>query len=73
MEILGTDLMEFHGHHALVLLDYFSGYVFFDPVSAATSQEVINALKTNLRKFGQQKDYLRQRTMFEVNAVQKLL
>lgn len=50
-EILGVDLMEFKGQHALVCVDYYSGYLFYDTVMAQTSRDVINTLNVNFRKF----------------------
>ena len=43
--------MEFHGRHILVSVDYFSGYISFDPVRSKTAQEVIRTLNNNCRKF----------------------
>lgn len=52
MEILGIDLMDFKGEHAMVAIDYFSGYVMVDYIQNETSEAVIATLNNNFRKFG---------------------
>ena len=52
MEILGMDLLDFQGRHAVVAVDYFSGYVMLDYIRAETSDAVITTLNNNFRKFG---------------------
>lgn len=51
LEIIGVDLMDFKGQHALVCVDYYSGYLFYDIVAAQTSKEIIKTLNVNFRKF----------------------
>ena len=51
-EILGVDLMDFKGKKALVTIDYFSGFITLDPVSAETTDAIIAVLNSNFRKFG---------------------
>ena len=51
LEILGVDLMEFKGQHALVSVDYYSGYIFYDMVMGQTSKDIITTLNVNFRKF----------------------
>ena len=52
MEIIGMDLLEFKGSHSLVMVDYFSGALFFDSLNRETADAVIRALNVNFRKFG---------------------
>ena len=52
METIGMDLMEFGGKHALVTIDYFSGFLTFDPLENATTGAVIKVLNNNIRKLG---------------------
>ena len=53
MEVLAMDLMEIKkGEAALVMIDYFSGYIMYDPLKSQTTTAVINALQVNFRKFG---------------------
>ena len=52
MEILGMDLLDFQDQHAVVAVDYFSGYVMLDYIRAETSDAVITTLNNNFRKFG---------------------
>ena len=50
-EVLGTDLMDLHGQHILVSIDYYSGCILFDGVNSETAQEVIKTLNNNFKKF----------------------
>ncbi len=52
MEIIGMDILEWNKQHALVTIDYYPWYVFYDPVAAETTDAIIGALNTNFRKFG---------------------
>ena len=52
MEILGMDLLDFQGRHAVVAVDYFSVYVMLDYIRAETSDAVITTLNNNFWKFG---------------------
>ena len=52
MEIIGVDLMEFRGKIALVSVDYHTGFLTIDFMQAGTSDEVIQVLNNNFRKFG---------------------
>ena len=52
MEILGMDLMNFRGQHALVTVDYFSGFVTHDTLNSETTEAVTKVLNNNFRKFG---------------------
>lgn len=52
MQVLGMDLMEFRGRHALVSVDYYSGYITYDPIAAQTTEDVVQALNSNFQKFG---------------------
>lgn len=46
------DLVEFQGKHGLVTIDYFSGFLTFDILSAQTIDAVIKALNNIFGKFG---------------------
>ena len=52
MEIIGIDLMSFNGQHALVTVDYFSGYTTFDRIPSETTEAVVIALMRIFQKFG---------------------
>ena len=52
MEILALDLLEHKGKHAVVTIDYFTGYVLVDYINTETSDAVITTLNNNFRKFG---------------------
>lgn len=52
MEIIGMDLLDFKGQHAVVAIDYFSGYVMLDYIRTETSESVMRVLNNNFRKFG---------------------
>lgn len=52
MEILSVDLMVHNGQHALVSVDYFSGYITFDPIPSDTTEAFIKALNNIFKKFG---------------------
>ena len=52
METTGMDLLDYEGRHALVTVDYFSGFLTYDPLRSETSKAVITALNNIYRKFG---------------------
>lgn len=52
MEVLGCDLMDFQGQPILVSIDYFSGYIFIDPLRNSTTSVVTARLNDNFRRFG---------------------
>ena len=52
MEIVGMDLLNFRGQHALVTVDYFSGFVTYDNLNSETTEAVTKVLNNNFRKFG---------------------
>jgi len=52
MEVLGLDLMDFRGQHALVAVDFFSGYISVDYIQSETSDAVIACLNSDFRKLG---------------------
>ena len=61
MELLGIDLVYHKGEHALVTVDYFSGFITHDIVSNETSQAVMKILNNIFRKFGlPEKNHIRQ-------------
>lgn len=45
MEILGMDLVNFRGQHALIKVDYYSGFLTYDTLVDKTIDAVIAALK----------------------------
>ena len=52
MELLGIDLVYYKGEHALVAVDYFSGFITYDIVSNETSKAMMKILNNIFRKFG---------------------
>ena len=52
MEILGMDLVDFRGQHALVTVDYFSGFLTYDILDGETTDAVTKVLNNIFRKFG---------------------
>lgn len=52
MEILGMDLLAFKGKHALVTVDYFSGFLTYDTLTGETTEAVTKVLNNIFRKFG---------------------
>lgn len=52
MEIIGMDILEHRGRSALVTVDYYSGFITYDPIENQTSEAVIKALNNIFRKFG---------------------
>ena len=52
MEILGMDLVDFRGKHALVTVDYFSGFLTYDTLESETTETVTKLLNNIFRKFG---------------------
>ena len=52
MELLGIDLVYYKEEHALVTVDYFSGFITYDIVSNETSQAVMKIRNNIFRKFG---------------------
>ena len=52
MEILGMDLVDFRGKHALVTVDYFSGFLTYDTLESETTETVTKVLNNIFRKFG---------------------
>lgn len=52
MEILGVDLVNFRGQHALVTVDYYSGFLAYDTLVDETTEAVTAALKNIFRKSG---------------------
>ena len=52
MEIVRVDLVEFHGEHGLVTIDYLCGFLTFDILNAQKSDAVIKPLKNIFGKFG---------------------
>lgn len=52
MEVLGMDLMEISGKYALVTVDFFSGFLTYDPLENATTAGVVKVLHNLVRKFG---------------------
>ena len=52
MEILGMDLVDFQGQHALVTVDYFSGFLTYDILGSETTDAVIKVLYNIFRKCG---------------------
>ena len=52
MEILGIDLVDFRGKHALVTVDYFSGFLTYDTLESETTEIVTKVLNNIVRKFG---------------------
>jgi transposase InsO family protein len=52
MEVIGIDLMEFKGQHAVVTIDYFSGFITVNYINTQTSAAVIKVLNSDYRKFG---------------------
>ena len=45
MEILGMDLVNFRGQHALIKVDYYSGFLTYDTLVDKTIDAVTAALK----------------------------
>ena len=52
MEILCIDLVDFRGKHALVTVDYFSGFLTYDTLESETTETVTKVLNNIFRKFG---------------------
>ena len=52
MEILGMDMVDFRGKHALVTVDYFSGFLTYDALESETTETVTKVLNNIFRKFG---------------------
>lgn len=52
MEMVGMDLMEHKVKYALITVDYFSGFITYDPLENATTIAVLKALNHNIRKLG---------------------
>ena len=52
MEILGMDLVVFRGKHALVTVDYFSGFLTYEPLESETTETATRVLNNIFRKFG---------------------
>ena len=52
MEILVMDLVDFRGKHALVTVDYFSGFLTYDTLESETTETVTKVLNNIFRKFG---------------------
>ena len=52
METLGMDLVTFQGQHALVTVDYFSGFITFDLINSETTEAVTKVLNSIFQKFG---------------------
>ena len=52
MEILGMDLVNFRGQHALVTVDYYSGFLTYDTLVDETTEAVTAVLNNTFRKFG---------------------
>lgn len=52
MGILGIDLVDFRGKHALVTIDYFSGFLTYDTLESETTETVTKVLNNIFRKFG---------------------
>ena len=52
MEILGMDLVDFRGKHALWTVDYFSGFLTYDTLESETTETVTKLLNNIFRKFG---------------------
>ena len=53
MEILCIDFVDFRGKHALVTVDYFSGFLTYDTLESETTETVTKVLNNIFRKFGQ--------------------
>lgn len=51
-QMLGIDLMDFKGQTALATIDFFSGYITYDPLNGESTSSVIKALNHNFQKFG---------------------
>lgn len=62
MEILGMDMVDFRGKHALVTVDYFSGFLTYDTLESETTEEKIISdncscfRSNNFRRFCDQLD-----------------
>ena len=52
MEILGMDLLDFRGQHALVTVNYFSGFLTYDTLDGETTEAVTKVLNNIFRKLG---------------------
>ena len=52
MEVLGMDLMEIRGKHAIVTIDFYSGFLTYDELAGTTTSAVIKVLHNIVRKFG---------------------
>ena len=52
VEILGMDLVDFRGQHALVTVDYFPGFLTYDTLESETTRAVTKVLNNIFRKFG---------------------
>ena len=52
MEILGMDLVDVRGKHALVAVDYFSGFLTYDTLESETTETITKVLNNIFRKFG---------------------
>ena len=52
MEILCINLVDFRGKHALVTVDYFSGFLTYDTLESETTETVTKVLNNIFRKFG---------------------
>ena len=51
MEILCINLVDFRGKHALVTVDYFSGFLTYDTLESETTETVTKVLNNIFRKF----------------------
>ena len=51
MEILGMDLVDFRGKHALVTVDYFPGFLTYVPLESETTETATRVLNNIFRKF----------------------
>ena len=52
MEILCINLVDFRGKHALVTVDYFSGFLTYDTLESETTETVTKVLNNIFRKLG---------------------
>ena len=52
MEVIGMDIMDFQGSHSLVIVDYFSGAIFFDHLNREKTDAALKILNSTFRKFG---------------------
>jgi transposase InsO family protein len=51
-QMLGIDLMELNGKSALITIDFYSGYITYDPLPNESTEAVIEALHLNFQKLG---------------------